>query len=396
MEQRDTTGRRPLLSLCMIVKDEEKLLARALASARDWVDEMVVVDTGSRDATVQVARDLGARVFQDPWQNDFARHRNRSLELARGQWVLILDADEELDQDQAPRLRQALAHSPEQGFLLRVLNHLPGGHQSARLAPRLFRNLPHLRFEGRYPERLPQGADWPRLEVTIIHHGYALDTLTMARKAQGRLELVNQWVAAEPDNFMAHLHLASTLLAAFPGSEKKALDHGLTAFQLVQQSPAPREQWPRVLHIVLVALSRLGLDQELYRMARVCQDLFPTWPDPLLAQVLAAQAMERWQDVCRAARRFLALQECWSANPWQYPHDLNTTLGRDKEALYHWCLAAARLGLTGEVLQVFRRLEAEPGSRELAQSVLDQLREWGLFSLADRMAGRPLLSAAGA
>lgn len=395
MEQRDTTGRRPLLSLCMIVKNEEKLLPRALASALPWVDEVVVVDTGSSDATREVARKLGARVFDDPWRNDFARHRNRSLDLARGEWVLILDADEELDQQEAPRLRRALEETGGEGFLLRVLNHLPGGNQSTRLAPRLFRNLPHLRFTGRYPERLPYGEDWQRLEVTIIHHGYALDSLTMARKAQGRLEMVNQWVEAEPDNFLAHLHLANTLLAAFPGREKKALDHGLTAFQLVQQSQVPREQWPRVLHTVLVALSRLGLDQELYQMARVCQDLFPSWPDPLLAQVLAAQGLERWQELCRAARRFLALQECWTANPWEYPHDLNTTLGREKEALFHWCLAAAHLGMTGEAMQVFQRLEAEPGSAELVQSALDQLREMGLAQLADQLAGEPLLSAAG-
>ncbi len=393
MEQHEAS--RPLISLCMIVRNEEKLLPRALASARPWVDEMVVVDTGSRDATVQAARELGARVSSHPWQNHFARHRNRSLELARGKWVLILDADEELDQQEAPLLRRALAETQSEGFLLRVLNHLPGGHQSTRLAPRLFRNLPHLRFQGRYPERLPREDRWPRLPVTIIHHGYALDPLTMARKAQGRLELVNQWVSSEPDNFLAHLHLANTILAAFPGRERKALDHGLTAFQLVQESPLPREQWPQVLHTVLVALSRLGLDRELYRMAKVCHQLFPNWPDPVLALVLAAQGLERWQEVCRAARRFLALQDCWTANPWEYPYELNTTLGREKEALFHWCLAAARQGMTGEAMQVFRRLEAEPGSGRLVQSLLARLRELGLSTLADELSGDDLLSATG-
>jgi glycosyltransferase involved in cell wall biosynthesis/MoaA/NifB/PqqE/SkfB family radical SAM enzyme len=90
----DESKNRGTLSLCMIVKDEEKHIARCLLSAKPVVDEMIVVDTGSRDKTKDIAKAYGARVFDFSWTNDFSNARNHSLSLATGDWVLVLDADE--------------------------------------------------------------------------------------------------------------------------------------------------------------------------------------------------------------------------------------------------------------------------------------------------------------
>ena len=82
------------ISLCMIVKNEEKNLARCLLSVRDIVDDIVVVDTGSTDRSADIARVFGARVYPCQWHDDFSRARNFSLSKAVGRWILILDADE--------------------------------------------------------------------------------------------------------------------------------------------------------------------------------------------------------------------------------------------------------------------------------------------------------------
>ena len=82
------------LSLCMIVKNEEKHLAKCLASVRPVVDEMIVVDTGSTDRTVDIAKAFGAQVYNFEWTNNFAEARNYSLSKASGDWILVLDADE--------------------------------------------------------------------------------------------------------------------------------------------------------------------------------------------------------------------------------------------------------------------------------------------------------------
>ncbi len=101
------------LSLCMIVKNEERFLAACLASVKDAVDEINIVDTGSTDRTVEIARSFGANVAFREWRNDFGWARNESLQMATRRWTLVLDADEEI--------------APESLALLRALRETPAG-----------------------------------------------------------------------------------------------------------------------------------------------------------------------------------------------------------------------------------------------------------------------------
>src|SRR3954454_21865874 len=99
------------LSLCMIVRDEEQMLPRSLAAVRDAVDEIVVVDTGSTDRTVELAKSFGAKVIEREWTGSFAEARNASFDAATGDWVMFLDADEVLVSDDAQRLREVLGRT---------------------------------------------------------------------------------------------------------------------------------------------------------------------------------------------------------------------------------------------------------------------------------------------
>ena len=96
------------LSLCAIVKNEAKSLPQCLESVKDVVDEMIVLDTGSTDNTVEIARELGAEVYHFQWCNDFAIARNEALDRVRGEWVLVLDADEILTPEIVPNIQQAI------------------------------------------------------------------------------------------------------------------------------------------------------------------------------------------------------------------------------------------------------------------------------------------------
>ena len=100
------TVQRPAgISLCMIVKDEERFLEACLRTVVDVVDEVCVVDTGSTDRTVEIARSFGARLEHRSWRNDFAWARNEVLKLATKRWIFVLDADEELDAPSRAGLR---------------------------------------------------------------------------------------------------------------------------------------------------------------------------------------------------------------------------------------------------------------------------------------------------
>src|SRR5262249_6353861 len=122
------TGRAGV-SLCMIVKNEEHHLPDCLRSAADLFDEVIVVDTGSADRTREVAAHFGARVFDLPWPDSFGAARNESLRHATGRWVLWLDADDRLDEDNRAKLRSVLAGLGEErdAYAMKVRSVLDAG-----------------------------------------------------------------------------------------------------------------------------------------------------------------------------------------------------------------------------------------------------------------------------
>ena len=136
------------VSLCMIVKDEEKVIQACLDSIRHLVDEIIVVDTGSSDNTVKLATQAGAKVCSYTWKGNFAEARNFALEHASGSWILVLDADEELAPVSPEAFRQLLEVEEVEGYFIQINNFLGPAHYlsgSNRLKTtdqvvRLFRN----------------------------------------------------------------------------------------------------------------------------------------------------------------------------------------------------------------------------------------------------------------
>ncbi len=156
-------ARRADISLCMIVKDEERVLGECLASARPFFREMIVVDTGSTDRTQEIAREHGATVYEFPWTDSFSEARNESLKYAKGKWLFWMDADDTLPPASGEALLHAALHAPAHiaGFVVPVqfVDEGPSRDGGASGAGgtrvdhvKLFRNLSGLKFEGRIHE----------------------------------------------------------------------------------------------------------------------------------------------------------------------------------------------------------------------------------------------------
>jgi glycosyltransferase involved in cell wall biosynthesis len=221
----------PRISLCVIARDEEAMLPGLLASVAGAVDEIVVVDTGSTDRTVDVARAAGARVASHAWSGDFAAARNASLALAGGDFVLVLDADERLAPGAAARLREAASAPGLDAALLACHNAARAGAALAdvlagrerlgepTLQLRLARRTPDLAFEGAIHEDLAawvrRGGRTPRLvDAPFVHLGNAPEVRAARAKGPRNVALLRGRLDREPGDLAAWGHLASELLAA--------------------------------------------------------------------------------------------------------------------------------------------------------------------------------------
>jgi glycosyltransferase involved in cell wall biosynthesis len=144
------------ISLTMIVKNEAATLEHCLHSVQDLVDEIVVVDTGSHDATADIARRHDARLFEMPWPDSFAAARNESIRHATGQWLLWLDSDEYFDEANRAKLRALLAQLPDDktAYVMDQRSHAANGSATLVGQVRLFRNHPAIRWDYRVHEQI--------------------------------------------------------------------------------------------------------------------------------------------------------------------------------------------------------------------------------------------------
>jgi hypothetical protein len=194
----------PDLSLCLIVKNEALRLPACLASAAGLGAQLVVVDTGSTDGTVELARAAGARVGEIAWPDDFGAARNASLELATGRWILVLDADERLSAPAVEAIRRIVAGPADHACSLVQRNALAGGagHVAVRIV-RLFPNRPDVRFERPIHEQVNTSLERAGLRIVesdigFEHEGYA-DARAMPAKLARNRALIEAALAREPD-----------------------------------------------------------------------------------------------------------------------------------------------------------------------------------------------------
>ncbi|MBI5522348.1 MAG: glycosyltransferase [Desulfarculus sp.] len=379
--------KRPTISLCMMVKNEEKRLPTALKSAAPWVDEIIVVDTGSTDNTVQIAQSYGAKVYHHPWEHSFSKHRNQSIGYATGDWLLILDADEELDPATAHWLHK-LVHDPEVDvFFFELNNQLKDGGESFILHPRLFRNLKGFHYEGQVHNRPVFHGQAAKAPVRLIHYGYAEDPETTERKHQRRLEMISKWVEDEPDNYIARAYLSHTLMER-TDTLKEAVEEGYTALRLAREQGSPPENMPRIYYPLLTALACLQREDEVLTHAQDCLATVPNYPDAPFYVAWAHYVRCHWSEVCLASQRFLDLQERSRSNPEEFIFFENLTFNRINAALARWVIAASQLGQEEEALRLLERMLPEAEAEKYTRNAVNALLGSRFMDLAGRMAQR--------
>ncbi|MFH1374434.1 MAG: tetratricopeptide repeat protein [bacterium] len=207
--------KRATVSACMIVKDEEELLPGCLESIRDWIDELIIVDTGSTDRTVEIAKSYGARVFHQPWEGNFSKHRNYSLSKASCEWILYIDADERIYQEDIPLIRKVLNQHDFNIVSINIFNMNSGNDEEVTFLPsvRLWRREIGLKYEGivHNVPILPEDQPIMRAGIRLKHLGYGLSPEKMKAKMARSKALLEKQIAQNPDNAFALFNLAQLL-----------------------------------------------------------------------------------------------------------------------------------------------------------------------------------------
>jgi tetratricopeptide (TPR) repeat protein len=300
------------ISACMIVKNEEKHLDRCLKSLKGLVDEIVVVDTGSTDRTVEIAESYGAKIGRFEWCNDFAMARNESLRLATGHWALWIDADEEVAPEGWNAIREAVIRPHYGGYFITIVNYMAEGNdadQYVHSPVRLFRLLPGVRFDGRIHEQvmpsiIELGLPFATLGAArIFHYGYQAADMDEKGKLDRAITMLEREVREFPEDGFHWFNLTNAFSVG--GRHKDVVRAGRVCLNKLE----PGNRYTSLTyHLLMGALIALGRFQEAMAhydeaVAKECADILVEFQH---AQALLA--LNRFDDGLAAIDRCMSLE----------------------------------------------------------------------------------------
>ncbi len=390
---------RVALSFCLIVRDRARVLEPCLLSIRPWVDEMIVVDTGSVDDTPQIAQRLGAKVFHFTWCDDFAAAHNDSLRHAGGGWLFWMDSDDSIDPENGRKLRELANRPLDQSPMAYVMQvHYTGPDAGERgdvkiyNQVKMFRNDPRIQFDGRlHMDVMPSIQRFrgrvERTDVFVVHSGCDHTPEAQRRRFERNLRIMRLEEAERPDNPLTLFNLGR----AYADVNRHAEAIPILRRSIELASPEV-SQVPLSYAEVIASFVELGQVEAAWRTCQESRRLFPRNVELLFWEGVLAHRLGRLADAARAYRAVLAMrqeQHVVAIDPAVRGYKAHQNLagvynemGRPELAEPHWRQVLAECpfykdgwrGLCGSLLRQRRFTEAEADARRL----LDQPRLRGL------------------
>ncbi|SHG77945.1 glycosyltransferase [Desulforamulus hydrothermalis] len=316
------------LSLCMIVRNEEKNLPKCIHSVKNLVDEIILVDTGSRDRTIEIGRNLGAKVFSLPWTGDFARARNFSLVQATKTWILVLDADETLRSHEHSLIKELISGNlPCEGFYLKLVNYFSNYPDDYTIDAvcRLFKNKPQYRFSGSVHESIApsiinyQGNSCIRpVEVHIDHRGYLNQSL-LKQKSARNINILDLEAANNPTDAY-NLYAMGTELF-----QQGNYEDALTQFRQTLSLSAGSNVTADVYFKMAVCCLELAQYQQGLKILKQGQNIFPDFTGLWYLQGMLEFRQGNYQQAARIWQQTLDMGD----PPWHrytFPYGIGTYL----------------------------------------------------------------------
>ena len=273
------------LSQCMIVKNEEKNIEKALTWAKDIAFEQIVVDTGSTDRTVEIAEEMGAKVYHFEWINDFAAAKNFAMDKASGNWIAILDADEYMEKEDTDKLISLLNEIQSDPKKLSQYDALNtswvqlddnGKAYTVLTQMRIFQNRPDLRYAGKIHEAVGIRKHYSAEDVRIMHTGYSQSSFNEAGKRERNIKLLKEEHKRDPKNAHTTLYLADSIKS--DGTEESYAEAEKLYLKGLYTKPSASPEIRRIAYDFLIPRFSNVKEKEEQAM-KLCNEAISVLPD---------------------------------------------------------------------------------------------------------------------
>ena len=318
--------RNPTISLCMIVKNEEHNLARCLKSVKCVVDEIIIVDTGSTDSTVEIAKGYGAKVYHHAWEKSFSKARNYSLKYATCDWVFILDADEELHNDDAPELKELIKNKNYEAVSFVIRNKFNNSTQESYTNMiRLFKNYTGTCYEGIVHNSLKCSGRCLESSLSIIHHGYNLSKDKMEEKFVRTSSLLKRQIESNPHDPVPHRYLGISYMGE--GLYDEAIEECKISLELVERSGSISKEFLVSYYIISASYFEKEELKESERYALEGTRLNDRFLDGFCILSFVYYNLKKYDKFLRYSTRYFALWDAIKKNPGSFDNLDSHTIG---------------------------------------------------------------------
>ena len=316
----------PTISCCMIVKNEEAFLKQCLESVKDYVDEIIIVDTGSTDRTVEIAKRYTDKVYFHPWEDSFSKARNQALQYAAYDWIFQIDGDEELVKGSGTKLREVVRKAGSADAIhVNIISPYSNGNKEARHNfERLFKNNGIIHYDGIVHNRVEGATNTKASNIELMHYGYTVDEKKAAEKFLRTSELLKKQIKENPDDPMPHHYLGTSYLSR--NMFEKARKELILAIDLAEQKNDDNPLYLWSYHNVALTFFRMGDLKQAKTYSLQAIEKCPKHTDSFYLLTLIAAEEDKWKDVLSFGDNYIKLVNLFEEHPDQAGLIVNSTM----------------------------------------------------------------------
>lgn len=297
----------------MIVKNEEDCIERCLQSVKDAVDEMIIVDTGCTDQTIEICQSFGAIIYPFQWNGSFADARNYGIEQANHDWVLWLDADEEVDSVEVHKLRDADKFAGFDVLSIHLINYYGDTVDKNRTTDithtRLFRRSTGIRFINKIHECLDIiGLDEKKfgfLNLKVHHYGYLDPVIEKKGKVDRNMKMLEKQVEADDNAYWAYYYMASEKYRTRDWKEAYDLIN-LSIRKFLLEGLLPPSMVYKLKYQTLIAM---GSFEGAWPAIDKAIELYPDYVDLYFFKGIILYHLEKYEDALKTFEQCLEMGE---------------------------------------------------------------------------------------